>query len=275
MTSNKGFVSYQTIQSSQIYLNSSSAMLMNGTAKSYVHFYIPNAVNNTNKNTIEMRVSLVNAQLPCSFYQINNFNNTIIINGISYMFPNGNYNVNSFISTWYNVVGSSWLLSFSSLTNKFIFTNTSSFTFTDMTICSLFPIIGFITNNTYSSNGNSLTASFCVNFSGLSRLLISIPTFSLNSKSSFDSAMSNIIASVPNNCIQNGIIYYTNYTNYRSIFKNSELSCITIQIQDDTENFIDFNNLDWSLTLQIDMVNEVIENLDTIGDIYEMAIQEL
>ena len=33
--------------------------------------------------------------------------------------------------------------------------------------------------------------------------------------------------------------------------------------------------LDWSLTLQIDMVNEVIENLETIGDIYETAIQEL
>ena len=121
MTS-KDFISYQTIQSSQIYLNSSSAMLMNGTAKSYVHFYIQNAINTTNKNTIEMRVSLVNAQLPCSFYQINNFNNTIIINGISYMFPNGNYNVNSFITTWKSVVGSTWVLSFSSFTNTFIFT---------------------------------------------------------------------------------------------------------------------------------------------------------
>ena len=274
MTS-KDFISYQTIQSSQIYLNSSSAMLMNGTAKSYVHFYIQNAINTTNKNTIEMRVSLVNAQLPCSFYQINNFNNTIIINGISYMFPNGNYNVNSFITTWKSVVGSTWVLSFSSFTNTFIFTFTSAFTFTVMSNCSLFPIIGFIVGKTYSSVGNSINAPFCVNFSGLSRLLISIPTFSLNSKSSFDSAMSNIIASIPNNCIQNGIIYYTNYTNYRSIFKNSELSCITIQIQDDNENFIDFNNLNWSLTLQIDMVNEVIENLNTIGDIYESAIQEL
>ena len=274
MTS-KGFVSYQTIYSTQIYLHSSSSMLMNGTAKSYVHFYIQNAVNSSRKNTIEMRVSLVNAQLPCSFYQINNSNNSIIINGINYIFPNGNYNVNSFISAWYSVVGNTWLLSFSSLTNKFIFTNTTEFTFTDDITNSLFPIIGFTTGNSYSCIDNSLNSPFCVNFSGLSRLLISIPTFSLNSKSSFDSAMSNIIASVPNNCIQSGIIYYTNYTNYRSIFKNSELSCITIQIQDDNENFIDFNNLDWSLTLQIDMVNEVIENLNTIGDIYETAIQEL
>jgi hypothetical protein len=120
-----------------------------------------------------------------------------------------------------------------------------------------------------------MTAPYCVNFSGLSRLLISSPTFSLNSKTSYDSAMSNIIASVPNNCIQNGIIYYTNYTNYKSIFKNSELSCITIQIQDDNENFVDFNNLDWSLTLQVDQVHEVIDNLDSVDDIYETAKSEL
>ena len=67
----------------------------------------------------------------------------------------------------------------------------------------------------------------------------------------------------------------TNYTNYKSIFKNSELSCITIQIQDDNENYVDFNNLDWSLTLQVDLVHEVIDNLDSVNDIYETAINEL
>ena len=268
-------VSYQTIYSTQIYLNSTSSMLMNGTAKSYVHFYIQNAINSSKKNTIEMRVSLVNAQFPCSFYQINNTNNTININGVDYVFPNGNYNVNNFISTWKNVVGASWLLSFSSLTNTLIFTNTSPFIFTDTLSNSLFPVIGFTPGITYSCIGSTLSAPYCVNFSGLSRLLISSPTFSLNSKTSYDSAMSNIIASVPNNCIQNGIIYYTNYTNYKSIFKNSELSCITIQIQDDNENYVDFNNLDWSLTLQVDLVHEVIDNLDSVNDIYETAINEL
>ena len=249
---------------------------MNGTAKSNVHFYIQNAINSSKKNTIEMRVSLVNAQFPCSFYQINNNNNTININGINYVFPNGNYNVNNFISTWYNVVGTTWLLTFSAITNKLIFNNnTTTFIFTDSPQNSLFPVIGFTPGNTYSCNFTTMTAPYCVNFSGLSRLLISSPTFSLNSKTSYDSAMSNIIASVPNNCIQNGIIYYNNYTNYKSIFKNSELSCITIQIQDDNENFVDFNNLDWSLTLQVDQVHEVIDNLDSVDDIYETAKSEL
>ena len=272
---NKNIISYQTIYSTQIYLNSASSMLMNGTAKSNVHFYIQNAINSNKKNTIEMRVSLVNAQLPCSFYQINNTNNSIMVNGVCYVIPNGNYNVNNFITTWKSVIGSTWLLSFSAITNTLIFTNTTPFTFSDMIANSLFSVIGFTVGNTYISNGNTLAAPYCVNFSGLSRLLISSPTFSLNSKTSYDAAMGNILASIPNNCIQNGIIYYTNYTNYKSIFKNSELSCITIQIQDDDENFVDFNNLDWSLTLQIDMVHEVIENLDSVDDIYETAKNEL
>ena len=53
------------------------------------------------------------------------------------------------------------------------------------------------------------------------------------------------------------------------------MSCITIIIQDDDENYIDFNNLDWSLTLQIDIVHEVIENLNSVDDIYETAKNEL
>ena len=216
---NKNVISYQTIYSTQIYLNSSSSMLMNGTAKSNVHFYIQNAINSNKKNTIEMRVSLVNAQFPCSFYQINNTNNTIKINSISYVFPNGNYNVNYFISTWKTVVGNTWVLSFSSITNTLVFSYTSAFTFSDVQNTSLFSVIGFTVGNTYTSNGTTLSAPYCVNFSGVPRLLISSPTFSLNSKTSYDSAMGNIIASVPNNCIQNGIMYNTNYTNYKSVFK--------------------------------------------------------
>ena len=270
---NNNIISYQSIYSTQIYLNSANAVLNNGTLKSDVQFFIQNVINCKRKSS-EMRVSLVNGQFPNSFYQINNSNNTIIINSVIYVFPNGNYNINNFISTWYNIIGNTWILSFSSITNKLTFSFTSSFMITDV-FHSLFPVIGLVPGVIYRSVGNSLSAPSCVNFSGLPRLLISSSSFSLNSKTSYDSAMGNIIASVPNNTIQNGIIHYTNYTNYKSIFQNSELSSICIIIQDDFENFIDFNNLDWSLTLQIDIVHEVVENIDTVDDIYETAKNEL
>ena len=272
---NKNSVSYQTIYSQQIYLNSSTSMLMNGSLKSYVHFFIQDAMNDKKHNTVEQRVSLVNAQIPCSFYQINNNNNQIIINGILYTFPNGNYNVNNFITTWSSIIGAGWLLTFSSMTNTLIFTFTSVFTFTD-TKSSIFPVIGFTAGNSYSCTGSILNAPYPVNFSGLPRILISSPTFNLNSRcANAEATMSSIIGAVPINTLSNGIIYYTNYTNYKSIFSSYELSFITIMLQDDNDNMLDMNNIDWAITLQIDTVVEVVKSLDNLHDIYENAINEL
>ena len=64
------------------------------------------------------------------------------------------------------------------------------------------------------------------------------------------------------------MVYYNNFSHYKSIFKNDHLQNIVIEIQDDFKNYINFNNLDWTITLQIDLVNEVIEDLDTLEDIY-------
>ena len=38
---------------------------------------------------------------------------------------------------------------------------------------------------------------------------------------------------------------------------------------DDNRNFIDFNNVDWTITLQIDILSEVFETIDNLEDIYE------
>ena len=87
--------------------------------------------------------------------------------------------------------------------------------------------------------------------------------------------MTNILAVIPINCRQSSIINYTNITGFNSVFKNHEISSIKISICDDDDNFINFNNIDWSMTLQIDILNEVIHTLDNLNDIYENAIQEL
>ena len=85
-------INYQSIQSSQIYINSNTSdIYLNNTMKSNVVFFFKQPVQ-LNKNALEMRVSLVNAQIPMSFYNINNTNNTIYISGVKYSFPIGNYN---------------------------------------------------------------------------------------------------------------------------------------------------------------------------------------
>ena len=62
---------------------------------------------------------------------------------------------------------------------------------------------------------------------------------------------------------------YNNFTQYKSVIKNSIITDINIDIHDEFKNFIDFNNHDWSMTLQIDIYSENVEGLDTLDDVYE------
>ena len=268
-------LSYQTIYSTQIHLNSANANItLNQTKNSNCSFFLKNILK-LDKSTIEMRVSLVNAQLPYSFYNINETNNQFNVSGITYNFPVGNYNVNSFISTWASVLGNNnWSITFNNITNKFNFVYTSAFYFNDGGN-SMFPIMGFSLGSFLYSSNNSLLSSYPVNFSGLTRLLISSPSFGIHNITGKEEGYNNILASVPISSNMSGIINYTNITNFKNVFKNHELSCIEIIIQDDQNNFINFNNQNWSLTLQLDVVSEVVNEITGLNDVYKNAIKEL
>jgi len=274
----KNSITYQTQTSTQIYLNSATAdIYMNNTQKSSVVFIFRNPII-LNKNAYEMRVSVVNAQIPISYYLINSTNNKfyITVNGVTstYYFKVGNYNVNSFITEWSNSVGLGWTLSYSNVTNKITFAYTQDFAFSD-DVNSLFGIIGFKKGLSYTSTNKSLICPYVVNFSGIARLNIKSNCFTLNNVDSYNKTINRTIAVIPVSSVTNGVSYYNNFTNYKNIFKNHEISTINIEIYDDFKNLIDFNNIDWSMTLQIDVISEVTEDLDNLEDIYENLRQQI
>ena len=103
---------------------------------------------------------MVNAEFPISWYLINESNNKIIINNISYLFPVGNYNVNTFMLKWVEFFGSSWSIIYNKFTNIFTWSYSQGvFTFKD-DLNSLLEIIGFKKGSEYSSIGNVLNALF-------------------------------------------------------------------------------------------------------------------
>lgn len=269
MTSNN-YISYQSIYSHQLYLNSGLAdIYLNGTSKSNITFFFKDALR-IKRNTIEMRLSVVSAEFPISWYLINASNNNIniTVNGIttSYNFPIGNYNVNSFIAMWNTVFGNNWSITYNKFTNIFQFSYSGgTFTFNNS---SLFEIIGFSKGNDYTSSGNVLMAIFPFNFYGVPRINIRSSTFNLKNIDSNERGQTRTIASVPVNNSSGNKIFYNNYTHFKSIIKNDNLQSINIEIQDDNYNYMNFNNIDWTITLQIDIVNEVVDNLDTLEDIY-------
>jgi hypothetical protein len=278
MNKKNNSITFQTQTSTQIYLNSATAdIYLNNTQKSSVVFIFRNPII-LNKNAYEMRVSVVNCQIPISYYLINSTNNkfNITVNGIttSYYFKVGNYNVNSFITEWTNSIGAGWTLTYSNISNKITFGYTQNFTFSD-DINSLFGIIGFKKGTSYSSSSNLLICPYVVNFSGITRLNIKSNCFTLNNVDSYNKTINRTIACIPVSSIINGISYYNNFTNYKNIFKNHEISTINIEIYDDFKNLIDFNNIDWTMTLQIDVISENTEDLDNLEDIYENLRQQI
>jgi hypothetical protein len=212
-------ISYQTIYTSQIHLNSGNANVkFNQTKNSNCSFYL-NDVLKLTKSTIETRISLVNCQIPYSFYNINETNNQFNVSGITYNFPVGNYNVNTFIQTWASVLANNnWSITFNNITNKLNFSYPSAFYFNDGAN-SMFSVIGFSLGSFLYSSNNSLLSSYPINFSGLTRLLISSPSFSITNLSSNEEGFSKILASVPISSNTSGIINYTNITNFKNVFK--------------------------------------------------------
>lgn len=275
----KNVINYQTIFSQQIYLNSNSASIfLNGSKKSNCTFFFQDILK-ISKDAIEMRMELVNAQIPVSWYLINSTNNTftITIGSVAtiYYFPFGNYNANTFISTFETYMGPSWAVAFNSITNKFTFGfSGGQFTLSDSTN-SIFPIIGFASGFQYTSSGNNLLSAYSVSFGGLTKINILSSTFNLANADSISKGLVSTICSVPVSTIQGGYIYYNNITNFKSVFRNHELSSLNIQIQDPNNNYIDFNNVDWTLTLQIDVVREVIQTVDNLSDIYNNIVNEI
>ena len=135
--------------------------------------------------------------------------------------------------------------------------------------------MGFQKGYTYNSTLNILTAPFCCNFAGITRLNIKSCCFTLNNVDSLNKGLNRTIAVIPVSSSGSGYVFYNNFTNYKNVFKNHEISTIGIEIYDDFKNFIDFNNVDWSMTLQVDVIAEVVQTLDDLNDIYENLAQEL
>jgi hypothetical protein len=268
MSNNSSLISYQTNHSNQIHLNSASGSSNNGTMKSDLLFKFNNILSSHNR-IIELRISLVKAQIPNSFYLINSSNNQIIINGTTYTFPVGNYSVSQFISQWNTTVGGIWSLTLSTITNKITFYNTgNSFTFSDNSK-SIFKLLGFVNGNTYASVSGYLTSTNCIDFSGIRNIVVRANNISLRNCICIDTGCGNCLGSVPNNFQFGSIIQYVNFTNFKNIFSSSELNSFAIQLCDDNLNLLDFNNIDWTMTIQVDVICEEIKDLANFQEVLE------
>ena len=248
-------------QSKIFNISSSSAdIMLNESKNSSGLWTIPNFIKH-DENVKHIYLSVSHAEIPNSFYLINQYNNTLAIQYfnaeiIYYTIPVGNYNVNTLSTTLASLIPANFKLTYSSLTCKFTLTYFEYFIIKAIG-SSINRIMGLDKETDMIAIFNSVSSKyvlempFVVNFLPTARLNLRSAAFQLDNYHSNDQS-SDVFLSLQNNASQNQMILYENTTLLKYHVEIDNLNTFDIRITDDSNRNLDFNNSAWFLTLRID-----------------------
>lgn len=251
-----------------ITLNSKYATQLNGTLLSKVVFGFTGLLQDE-KNIINTFITVSNAQIPVSFYTITSINNTItyIDLGVTNFFsiPIGNYNSTSLISALLTGFGSIITsITINKLNGKLTFLfNTNTVL---QGISSIKDVLGFKSNVDCYANV-STTLPYPLNLLGVKKISIKSDNLAITAYSSVNFSTSNTLTTIPVDQPPFNMISYFNQSDLNTnILQARTLNTIDISLVDENNNYIDFNNCDWSmtLTLSVHRNNDVTFNSDLI-----------
>jgi len=263
----------------------------NTTYLSDVEFYFKNILKDE-PNIVRSTIQLVNAQIPVSFYTINFTNDTFKFswyapqNIINIQITRGNYNSSSLITELQNkllAAGYTFTITISRITGIMTFTSISSYSSGSEIFYiwsnPLGNILGFNTELGAVFNGTTwnLTAPFPLNLLGIRKLKLFSTALACNSFDSYSTGNNNLINTITVNAPPFGIILYETPTE-PLILKSKTINTIDIQIYDDNNNFINFNNCNLNLTFQLNIIRTqpVLTNpIKTITDVLEQELKKI
>jgi len=269
-----------------ITLNSANASLLNSTLKSSVNFNFIGLLKEED-DIVRSYISVINAQIPMSFYVITTSNNKLAYNTyspvqvIDLYIPIGNYNAYTLCSKLMSAFltnGITIVIAVNPLTGVMSFSQSNP----------QFAIYPYLVGNTiYSSIGPTIglglgyiiagtyfTAAYPVNLLGTKKINIKSTELAINSLSSKALAYNCTIATVPVDYPFYSMISYVNQNALnKNIIKTPTIDTIDIQLTDDNDNLIDFNNLDWTITLCLSIEREEkVKDRTTLKDILKHTI---
>ena len=202
-----------------IALNSIDGILHNGTYKSNVEFQF-NGLIKQEDSIEQINISLVNAQIPVSFYTINYTNNMFKIQLTTLKLitiPVGNYNANSLITTLNSLIDdSNFSITISRINGKFTFSYNSPFVIYTDNNYSIGSILGLELGLVYNSTG-ILLCPYPWNLLGYKRLEIYTQVLQTYNYCSLNNGMSCLLAVIPIDQPSWGLITYNNFTDTKHI----------------------------------------------------------
>ena len=236
-----------------ITLNSQDGEKQNGTYLSNINFNFSGLLKD-DQNLVRTYVTVLNAQIPVSFYIIDETDN--VLNYIeasvskSITISIGNYNGNQMVTTLnagFTTNGSPITASLNSQNGILNFIITGGFACTFLSTSTIKSILGFSSDITSSS---LITLPYQLNLLGKKKLFINSNHLRNNAFSSKSFACVQTIATIPVDQPPYNMISYASVSDLeKNILFNTSIDTIDIQIVDEDDKYIDFRNIDWSITL--------------------------
>lgn len=241
------------IMETKIYnLSSNSAnVLNNGSLKSNLTFNIPNFIQSSD-NIINIYFSVYSAEVPNSFYLINQYNNTLYLSDGSttttYTITYGNYTISNLITTLQSLL-TGYTITYNSITLKITITH-STIPFQVLANSTISRILG-LDDETDSVLSLSYTCPYVVNLLPQQKIHFRSNGLQLDTYNTYDKS-TDIFLSLQNTAQLGGAIYYKNNSGNKYLLDINFLQKLDIRITDDKNRELDFNNCNWYLTLKID-----------------------
>lgn len=258
-------------------INSKYGNQENGTMKSKMLFNYQNVLAD-DETILKSFVTVLNCQIPCSFYVINSTNNKLIISGPTIttktiIISNGNYNANTLIIELISKIGASGLnMEITINKSNGILTFTSSGFVNYYLGGTILDIIG--TDSSKVSSSNIYTCSYPLNLLGVKKLLIRSERLAIQAVSSIDYASTNVLVTIPVDVPPFSMISYTSQSeSNKNLLNIRSINQIDIQIYDENDNLIDFNNLDWTISLVISSEIQIEQQRIYMKDILKNNIE--
>jgi hypothetical protein len=242
-----------------IFLKSNDATsLLNGSLKSNISFDLRNKI--FIPPNVNCFVQLNTFRFVNSIYNVNSTNNKFyvstlksgIITDVVITIPNGNYSIISILQ-YLNTVLAVEKLDFTYLDTVFKINITSSGGHTfhlNNGANNCFRLLGFVDYNT-ATYVNTLTSDSIINLSGTQVLYISLENVNLSSNTSKQNANINIIESITVDALIGSSQSFSNTNNSKFKVNENFINSINVRIFDEYGYLVDFNNVDWFLSIGV------------------------
>jgi len=250
------------IQSRLISLNSKYATKINGSKLSSVSFDF-NGIASKNRETLFHTIAIQSAEITASYYNVDAGNNTINITETGYaavdvIIPVGNYDATTYAAAFIlaanAVLANNATLSFNETTGKFsLMSDVGGITLTiNVAETTAQSIIGIDPNSTtdvvFPPAATATAFPQLANFLGITKIKINSNALAGDNYDSASLNTTTLVDTISTTATSFGLTVF-NSLGRESSLKSKKIDEIDLQLLDQNNQFINFNNINWSLTI--------------------------